>query len=78
MIPPLPDSQLMMVGLLGLCVMRHYVCPQPRRDGTAAPRAPAGAAQARQEPTPFVGLTQRPHGALGAHEPNQPDPPSPS
>ena len=64
MIPPHIYYQLAVVGLLWLCVMLHYVwpsqgavSPQPQ----AEPVPPQRKRKRASEPTPFAGLTQRPH-----------------
>src|SRR5215510_10277001 len=77
MIPPHVYSQLAIVGLLWLCVMLHSVWPS-RGAGAPPPPVPPVPPPLKHkwsnEPTPFVGLTQRPHCALCAHEANHPEP----
>src|SRR4029450_11605076 len=67
MIPHLFYYQLVVLGLLWLCVMLHAVWPsrgaesQPR----AAEAAPLKSKRKRsREPNPFAGLTHKPHCAL--------------
>ena len=71
MIPHLFYSQLVVLGLLWLCVMLHAVWPsrgaraQPRTDAVA----PIKPKRTRShEPQPFAGLTHKPPCALCAHE----------
>jgi len=67
MIPHQIYYQLVMVGLLWLCVMLHYVWPSP--DAVSPP--PPGPLQLKRkrskEPKPFVGLTTKPHCDVCAH-----------
>ena len=76
MMPCYIYCQLAIVGLLWLCVMLHdmwpsqgAVSPQP----PVQPVAPQWKRQRSNEPTPFMGLTQRPHGALCAYDANHPE-----
>ena len=80
MIPHHIYYQLVIVGLLWLCVMLHYVWPS--QDAVSppppVPSVPLHVKRKRsKEPTPFAGLTQRPHCALCAHETNHPEPQPP-
>ena len=81
MIPHHIYYQLAIVGLLWLCVMLHSVWPSR---GMVAPAPPVPLAppplkrKRPHEPTPFVGLTHRPHCALCEHEANHPEPPPPT
>jgi hypothetical protein len=80
MIPHHIYYQLVIVGLLWLCVMLHYVWPSQDAVSPPPPVQPVPPPLKRKrskEPKPFVGLTQRPHCALCAHETNHPDPPPP-
>jgi len=63
--------QLAVVGLLWLCAILYYIWssrgaafPQP----LAAPVPPQCKRKRSNEPTPFEGLTQRPHCAACAHD----------
>ena len=80
MIPHLFYYQLVVLGLLWLCVMLHDVWPSrcalshPRR---AAPEPIKPKRQRSNEPKPFAGLTQKPHCALCEQEARHPEPPPP-
>ena len=71
MIPHLFYYQLVVLGLLWLCVMLHAVWPS--RGAESQPR-PAEAAPLKskrkrsREPKPFAGLTHKPHCALCAQQ----------
>jgi hypothetical protein len=80
MIPHHIYYQLAIVGLLWLCIMLHYVwpsrgavSPQP----SVQPAPPQVKRKRSDEPRPFAGLTQRPHGALCEHDANHPEPQPP-
>jgi hypothetical protein len=73
--------QLVIIGLLWLCVMLHYFWPRQAAVSPPPPVQPVPPQWKRKrskEPKPFVGLTQRPHCALCAHETNHPKPQPPS
>ncbi len=76
MIPHHIYYQLAIVGLLWLCVMLHYIWPSR---GAVAPQPlvepvpPQCKRKRSNEPTPFVGLTQRPHCTLCAYDANHPE-----
>jgi hypothetical protein len=78
MIPHLFYYQLMVLGLLWLCVMLHYAWPSR---GVAAQQRPATPITPRRQrskaPQPFAGLTQKPHCALCDQEALHPTPPPP-
>src|SRR4029453_9566288 len=80
MIPHLFYYQLVVLGLLWLCVMLHAVWPsrgagsQPR-PAEAAPIQPKRTRS--NEPKPFAGLTTKPPCALCAREAAHPQPPPP-
>ncbi len=80
MIPHHIYYQLAIVGLLWLCVMLHSVWPSR---GAVPPQPPVQLVppplkrKRSNEPTPFVGLTQRPHCALCEHEATHPEPQPP-
>src|SRR5439155_9176152 len=80
MIPHLFYSQLVVLGLLWLCILLHAVWPSR---GTVSPQRPAEPEpippqrQRSHEPRPFVGLTHTPHCALCAHEATHGKPPPP-
>ena len=75
MIPHHVYYQLVILGLLWLCVMLHYGWPSR---STMAPQRPAEPIKARRkrsnEPPPFAGLTHKPHCPLCAQEATQPKP----
>jgi IS1 family transposase len=80
MIPYHIYYQLVIVGLLWLCVMLHYFWPSQDAVSPPPPVQPVPPQVKRKrsnEPKPFVGLTQRPHCALCVHETNHPKPPPP-
>jgi hypothetical protein len=80
MIPHHIYYQLVIVGLLWLCVMLHYVWPSQDAVSPPPPMQPVPPQVKRKrfkELKPFVGLTQRPHCALCAHETNHPEPQPP-
>ena len=78
MIPHLFYYQLIVLGLLWLCVMLHYAWPSR---GVAAQQRPATPITPRRqrskEPQPFAGLPQKPHCALCDQEAPRPKPPPP-
>src|SRR5215510_3728565 len=61
MIPHQIYYQLVMVGLLGLCVMLHYVWPSQDAVSPPPPVPPQWKRKRSKEPKPFVGLTTKPH-----------------
>jgi hypothetical protein len=73
--------QLVLLGLLWLCMMRHVMGPSDRP--VRAPRPPQPVAPPRKrskEPTPFAGLLHTPHGAAcepAAQAPEALPPPAP-
>ena len=80
MIPHHVYYQLALLGLLWLCVILHYLwpsrgawSPQP----PAEPLPPKFQRQRANAPTPFEGLTQKPHCAACAHAANHPPSPPP-
>jgi len=80
MIPHLVYYQLVMLGLLWLCVMLHAVWPS--RGAWSQPRPAEGAPikpkrQRSNEPQPFAGLTHKPPCALCKHEAAHPQAPPP-
>jgi hypothetical protein len=77
MMPSHVYYQLAIVGLLWLCIMLHYVwpgqgvvSPQP----SAEPVPPQRKRKRASEPTPFAGLTQRPHCAVCEGDAAHPQP----
>jgi transposase-like protein len=78
MIPHLFYYQLIVLGLLWLCVMLHYAWPSR---GVAAQQRPATPITPRRqrskEPQPFAGLPQKPHCALCDQEAPRPKLPPP-
>jgi hypothetical protein len=80
MIPSPLSYQLVMGGLLGLCVMLPSVWPRQDPGSPPPPVPPVLPPLQRKrsnEPKPLGGLTQRPPGALCAHETHHPEPPPP-
>ena len=77
MIPHHIYYQLVIVGLLWLCVMLHSVWPSRGAVSPPPPVQPVPPQVKRQrsnKPKPFVGLTQQPHCALCEHDANHPEP----
>jgi hypothetical protein len=78
MIPHLFYYQLVVLGLLWLCVMLHYTWPS--RCAVAPPQPAALVKSPRQrshEPKPFAGLTHKPPCARCEHEAAHPTPQPP-
>ena len=76
MIPHHISYQLAIVGLLGLCVMRHSMWPSRGAGSPQPPVQPVPPQLKRKRsngPKSFVGLTQRPHCALCAYAANPPE-----
>src|SRR2546422_4809284 len=71
--------QLVILGLVGLCVILHFAWFSP---GTTPPTKPSTPSMPRRQrsnaPTPFAGLTQKPHCALCEHEATPPHAPPPA
>src|SRR5262249_10445613 len=83
MIPQQFYYQLVVLGLLWLCVMLHFAWPSRDVTTQTKPAKPLTPRRQRStEPKPFVGLTHKPHCALCAQEtgetapapPRRPDP----
>ncbi len=73
-------SQLAILGCLWLCIMVHGGWPSRSTRAHLRPAAPVPLTCKRTrstEPTPFEGLTQRPHCAACAHDANHPQGPPP-
>src|SRR5215467_2578555 len=80
MIPSLFYYQLMLLGLLGLCVMLHLAWPNQAAVSPRKPVEPEPIKPKRQQaitPKPFEGLTQKPHCALCARDTASPQAPPP-
>jgi transposase-like protein len=80
MIPHHVYYQLAILGLLWFCIMLHYLWPSQGAVASPAPAKPVLPTCKRErskEPTPFAGLTQRPHCAACEHAANHPTPPPP-
>jgi hypothetical protein len=80
MIPHHVYYQLAVVGLLWLCVMLYAIWSS--RGALSSPPLPQpvppqGKRKRCNEPTPFEGLTQRPHCAACAHDATHPHAPPP-
>ena len=67
MIPHQIYYQLVIVGLLWLCVMLHYVWPSQDAVSPPPPGPPQVKRKRSKEPKPFVGLTTKPHCDVCAH-----------
>jgi len=75
MIPHQFFYQLVVLGLLWLCVMLHYAWPSRCAVSQQRPTTPMKPKRERSnEPKPFVGLTHKPHCALCAQETAYPKP----
>src|SRR5919206_4561993 len=78
MIPSLFFYQLTILGLLWLCVMLHSAWPSQCAAVQGTPVKPIKPRRQRsKEPTPFAGLTHKPHCVLCEHEATHPKPPPP-
>jgi hypothetical protein len=80
MIPPLFSYQLVVLGLLWLCVMLHAVWPSRcamSHQRRTAPEPIKSKRKRANAPKPFAGLTHKPHCALCAQEATTPTPPPP-
>jgi len=67
MIPHLVYYQLVILGLLWLCVMLLHLWPSPPRGMSTRPVDPSKPKRKRSsEPKPFAGLTQPPLCTVGA------------
>jgi hypothetical protein len=80
MIPHLFYYQLVVLGLLWLCVMLHAVWPSQcamSHQRRAAPEPIKPKRTRSHEPIPFAGLTHKPHCALCAQEAAHPQAPPP-
>ena len=80
MIPHLFYYQLVILGLLWLCVMLHLTWPSRAAGSPQKPIEPEPIKPKRKhsiESKPFEGLTQKPPCALCAHEAAHPTPSSP-
>ena len=67
MIPHHIYYQLVMVGLLWLCVMLHYVWPSQDAVSPPPPGPPQLKRKRSKAPKPFAGLTTKPHCDVCAH-----------
>src|SRR5713101_2525012 len=78
MIPHQFYYQLVVLGLLWLCVMLHLAWPSPDVTTQTKPAKPITPRRQRStEPKPFAGLTHKPHCALCAQEAAHPQAPPP-
>src|SRR5262245_26572722 len=73
--------QLMLVALVGLCVMRHWAWPSDTATYPTALAPLPPLPKRPREPTPFGGLTHKPHGdacePYGERRPQTPSSPPP-
>src|SRR5256886_474196 len=68
MVPDLFFYQLVLVALVWLCLMLHWAWPSDRVTAQPTPPQPTPPRRKRRcEPTPFVGLTTKPHCDACAH-----------
>src|SRR5712691_528386 len=81
MISDLLFYNLLLVGLLWLCLMLHWVWPSERViPGSTLPSPPLLSRKRSREPKPFAGLTHKPHCVAcehAVHTPTVPPPPAP-
>jgi hypothetical protein len=81
MVSELFFHELVLFGLLWLCIMLHHVQPNDRPAGNQRTSKPAKSPRKRSnDPEPFPGLTRKPHCAAceqAAQEPAPPPPPVP-
>jgi IS1 family transposase len=80
MIPHLFYYQLVVLGLLWLCIMLHHIWPSRcalSQQGRAEPEPIKSRRKRSKEPTPFAGLTHKPHCVLCEHEVTHPKLPPP-
>jgi hypothetical protein len=76
MIPPFFSSQLLVLGLLWLFVMRSVTWPSPSGPPELRPTTPSTTRRKRgKESPPFAGLTHKPLCALCEQAATQPTPP---
>jgi hypothetical protein len=62
MVSDLLFCQLVLLGLLWLCIMLHYAWPSDRAAQLRRPSTPSLPSQEHcREPNPFAGLTHKPH-----------------
>ena len=68
MVPDLFFYQLVLVALVWLCVMLHWAWPSdPAAVCPTTPEPPGPRPKPHREPTPFAGLTTKPHCDACAH-----------
>ena len=80
MIPPHVYYQLALVGFLWLCILLYYTWLSRGAGSSQLPTVPVPLRCTRKrtsDPTPFAGLTQRPHCIACAHDAKHPKPPPP-
>jgi len=69
-------SQLVLVALIGLCVMLHWAWPSDPATWPPTPEPTPPVPKRHREPTPFAGLTTKPHYAACEHRTDpHPSPP---
>ena len=61
MVPTLFFYQLVLVALVWLCVMLHWAWPSDPAAACPPPELPPLRPKRQREPTPFAGLTTKPH-----------------
>src|ERR1043166_9133364 len=61
MVPALFFYQLVLIALVWLCFMLHWVAPSDAAACPMTPEPPSPRPKRKREPTPFAGLTHKPH-----------------
>jgi IS1 family transposase len=61
MVPDLFFYQLVLIALVWLCFMLHWVAPSDAAACPMTPEPPSPRPKRKREPTPFAGLTHKPH-----------------
>jgi hypothetical protein len=69
MVSPLFFSQLVLIALVWLCVMLQWAWPSGPAAACPPPELPPLLPKRTREPTPFAGLTTKPHCDACAHAP---------
>src|SRR6266478_3474071 len=77
MVSPLFFYQLVLIALVWLCLMLHWMWPSDPAAACPPPELPPLLPKRRREPTPFAGLTQKPHCDACEHR-GDPRPQTPS
>ena len=67
MVSPLFFYQLALIALVWLCLMLHWMWPSAPAAAGPPPELPPLRPKRKREPTPFAGLTTKPHCDACAH-----------